>query len=60
MQDEFIEPQQPTQEDLIMQQGQEEAQAAQEQEMLSMIDQLEARHAMKNIAEDLDQDVIRT
>jgi len=59
MQDEFVEPQQQsTQEDLIMQQGQEEAQAEQEQEMLSMIDQLEARHAMKNIAEDLDQDVI--
>jgi len=58
MPDEFIEPQQPTQEEMIMQQGQEEAQAEQEQEILSMIDQLEARHAMKNIAEDLDQDVI--
>lgn len=38
----------------------EEPEESQEQEILSIIDRLEARHAMVNIAEDLDQDVIDT
>jgi chaperonin GroES len=38
----------------------EEPEESQEQEILSIMDQLEARHAMTNIAEDLEQDVIDT
>jgi len=38
----------------------EEPEEVQEQEILSIIDQLEARHAMVNVAEDLDQSVIDT
>ena len=38
----------------------EEPEESQEQEILSVIDQLEARHAMINIAEDLEQNVLDT
>ena len=38
----------------------EEEPETQEQEILSIMDQLEARHAMTNIAEDLKQDIIDT
>jgi len=60
--EQFIEPQQPSPEQIVEQQAieQQEAETAEEQQILSFIDQLEARHAMTNIAEDLDQDVIDT
>jgi chaperonin GroES len=38
----------------------EEPEETQDQEILSIIDQLEARHAMTNIAEDLEQGIIDT
>ena len=40
--------------------AEEEPEESQEQEILSIIDQLEARHAMTNIAEDLEQNIIDT
>jgi len=61
--EQYLEPQQPTPEQIVEQQAieqQQAEQAAEEQQILSMFDQLEARHAMTNIAEDLEQDVIDT
>ena len=61
MPDQFIDPQNP--EMMAVEEQpyqQDQAQAEEEQKVLSFIDQLEARHAMTNIAEDLEQSVIDT
>ena len=60
MPEQFIEPQQISPEMMVEEQAvqKQTEQAAEEQQILSIIDQLEARHAMTNIAEDLKQDVI--
>jgi len=61
MPEQFIEPQTLSPEMMVEDQArlqQEQDQQAKKQEILSIIDQLEARHAMANIAENLEQAII--
>lgn len=58
-----IQPIELSPEQMIEQQAirqQQDEQAAEEQQILSAVDQLEARHAMINIAEDLEQNILDT
>jgi chaperonin GroES len=63
MSEQPVEPIELSPEQMIEQQAirqQQDEQAAEEQQILSAIDQLETRHAMINIAEDLEQNILDT